>query len=178
MRERLHRGFRSVPAWLRRALLLLRRRPRSLWEPPWAGAYRTRPALEPEPEPRVARPPSPKTETPLLGLISAAFVAAGVFIARGGRQPDDRLCGLSTVIFFGLCLYVFVEQMIQGTPVRSRSGGRRMLAALGVAGVALVYLGIAEATAPLGYRSAVALGGVFLAGVAAWATGRAWRARR
>ena len=93
------------------------------------------------------------------------------------RHSDDRLCGLSSVIFFGMCLWVFVEQIIQGAQAVSRAAGRRAIAVLGLAGGSLGYAGIAEADAPMVYRAGVTAGGVVLAAVAAWAAWRLLRAR-
>ncbi len=181
MGERFRRSFGAVPAclwWVAR----LGRRPRPLWEAPWAGAYRTRPVLPPQPPapapPAPHRPTSVRRQALGHGLIAAAFVAAGVLIMRHPRAADDRLCGLATAIFFGLCLWVFVEQMIHGGQVIPRAAGVRVLAVLGLAGGGLVWAGVSQAAAPSVYRLGTILGGLFLAGVAAWAAGRLWWLRR
>jgi hypothetical protein len=143
-------GERSRRGILGRFLRALRRRPTS--KPPRAGVYRTRPPVEPEPVARTPRRPSPRRQALGHCLLAAGFVATGVLMALHPHRPEDRLWGLCCVFFFGLCLWVFVEQLALGRLVLLPSSRGRMCIALGLAGTGLAY---AEALAFHGVCSRV-----------------------
>lgn len=51
-----------------------------------------------------------------LSLMSLAFVAVGLLIALPPGSIGDRVAGWATVVFFGLCLVVFVRQLLAEGP--------------------------------------------------------------
>ncbi|MFT3768656.1 MAG: hypothetical protein QM820_24685 [Minicystis sp.] len=137
-----------------RFLRALRRRPpEPLYAPPWAGAYRTRPAVPPPPEPP---PPPPKLRDPRLqalgyALLSTLFAVGGALMAIFPHRAPDRFWGLICGTFFGAGAWVFWEQLAAGAslaplPLRAR---RRALAVLALGGLGTIHAAaVADQVAP------------------------------
>ena len=52
----------------------------------------------------------------LFSLLSLIFVAAGIFILSTGNELRGKIIGWSCIIFFGLCLLVFLRQIFDHRP--------------------------------------------------------------
>ena len=61
-----------------------------------------------KPEKKIYRPKNPKTI--LLGLVSGTLMVGGTFVI-----PEEPLKGWLITSFFGLCLLVFIVQLIPGS---------------------------------------------------------------
>ncbi len=175
----------SLVAAAARALAWWRRPPPDRpFVPPFVGEYRTRPVVPPPP-PEPAAPPKPRSPRPRHGtvgllLVSLVFVVIGVVVALAPHRPSDRLWGQCSAGFFGLCAWVFAEQLLAERAEKQLSPGalRRTLVVLFLNGAGGVYLAWTCQGARLADRLLIALfGAAFLvlslwAGIAGYRNGR------
>jgi hypothetical protein len=145
-----------------------RPRPQPLFVPPWAGAYRTRPALPTEPP---APRPDRGREHLAHAFLSLALAVMGGLAAWYPRHADARFWGLTGLSLFGLCTWVFVEEIVGAAPERPRP---RTVAAAGVAGLAAVAIALTGGGAGAGARALVGIAGALGAAVAVWALRGRW----
>jgi hypothetical protein len=180
-------GAVPVGRMLWRAARMLRRPPPPAPEPPFVGAYRTRPAGPPAPDPPVAPLPPPRElrapRDPRLGvlgmaLVSLAFVVAGVLMARHPHHPSDAFWGLLCALFFGLCAWVFVEQLAQPGVMLAKRAGRRVIGALILASVSGCWLSWTSAVVSVPERLMVGAGCAAMASLGVVALVKAWRRDR
>ncbi|APR80647.1 Hypothetical protein A7982_05994 [Minicystis rosea] len=144
-------GSVAVAVALARAVRFLcrphRPPPERPFEPPWVGAYRTRPAIAETPEPPAPRP-SPLRDPRLqaLGhvLLSLLFVVVGVLVAAFSHRESDRFWGRLCACFFGAGTWVFGETLFapRRTFPLSPSARSRALAVFVLAGLASLYTAI------------------------------------
>ena len=152
--------------------------PEPLFQPPWAGAYRTRPTVPPEPSvPAPAPPPRPSRGPVGFALLSTAFAIGGASMAHAPRHAADRFWGLVNLVFFGLGAWVFWEQVAAGAlgPELPAPARHRGLVVLFFVGLAATYVGITAEGVPRFDRGVVAGVGALLTVMTAW---RAWKTRR
>jgi hypothetical protein len=164
---------------LRAARRLRRPRPPAP-EPPFTGHYRIRPPAPLAPDPPVPPLPPPPARPVWIGplgmaLTSAAFVVAGLVIARSPRLPSDGFWGLLSASFFGLCAWVFVEQLASGSQVLAKRAGLRVMAALVAASLFACHLAWTTTVVSLPERLLVGGGAAALTVLGVLALGRAWR---
>jgi hypothetical protein len=152
--------------------------PEPFYRRPWAGAYRTRPAVPPVPPP--APPPAPprsrEPHSPVgFALLSMAFVAAGLFMLLHATRPDQLFWGLVCVVFFGLATWVFWEQVAAGTQVLPPAAQRRVQGGLVLVGVVMAWTAYVFPEVDAAHRALI--GGVGVLGVIfGWRA--VWRSRR
>lgn len=170
------------------AARLKRLRGRTKKEEEFVGGYRTRPPgpLAPDPPiaPRVVpKPPGRPAWVGRLGMLltGLALTAAGVFMMVAGRTPADRFHGTLSTCFFGLCTWVFVEQLAGRSEVLSRGAGFRSVAVMIGASALTTYLAWETTAVPLIERVLIGLAAVTLAVlgmVGQWKMWKRWRATR
>jgi hypothetical protein len=153
--------------------------PEPLFQPPWAGAYRTRPFVSPAPQPPAARPPRPDRGPLGHAFLCTVLAAAGALLAGTSHHGSGHFWGLVNLVFFGPGAWLLWEQVAAGAPGSQlpRTAQYRMLVVMFFAGLAEVYVGItAEAPDVSGlHRCLVAGSGALLALVSVW---RIWKPRR
>lgn len=153
--------------------------PDPLYQQPWAGAYRTRPAVPPAPPPPPPPPPA-KAEAPHspvgFALLSMAFVAGGVFMLLHATKPEQQFWGLLDVVFFGLATWVFWEQVLAGTPMLPPAAQRRAQGGLVLVGLIMLWAAYVFPEVDGAHRALIGgagVLGVIFGGQAVW---RSWHA--
>lgn len=161
------------------------RRPRVEQEPPFTGDYRTRPARPLQPDRVVPRPPAPPARTRpawvqwlVLMLFSLLLVIGGAWMMWAAPRPGDAFTGRLCVSLFGLCAWVFGEQLVGGQPMlMGRARSRTMLVLFAACGV--VLHGVWTVTdVPAYERILVGLGAAALAGFGVVGLWNVWRSAR
>jgi len=145
--------------------------PEPLYQAPWAGAYRTRPVVPPEPPPLPAeaaptRAPAPPPYREVgYALLSTMFAGTGALMAWHPGEANDRFLGLTNMLFFGLSAWLFWEQSAdpdRAAHILSPTAQRRAVPLTGVAGLASMALALGSSDVSPAARVLVgAVGAVF-----------------
>ncbi|MBK8252814.1 MAG: hypothetical protein IPK82_09115 [Polyangiaceae bacterium] len=175
-------SFLQNLAELFRRLLGRKTPPTSPFVKPFVGQYRTRPHEPPPPPPKEAPSLHRRADrsVPVFLVLSLAFVAAGVWMGVAGRGEKDKLWAAATVAFFGLCSWVFGEQLVARDKWLAAHPGAivRMALVLTASGSAGAYAAWVYERAPISDRIGIGAFGLAFVGLAAWVIGAAIKAGR
>ncbi len=129
----------ALPAGLqlRRAVKRLAR-PHVAPDPPFTGGYRTRPPgpllpdrlIAPRIAPEPLGPSRPVWKQLGMVLLSLMFVLGGLLMIFAGRRPADVFHGVLSVTLFGLCTWIFAEQLVAGREMLGKGARIRTMVVL------------------------------------------------